>query len=948
MARRSGSPMNWLRCRYLLGALALLLVVVLAGAYAFSEPLLNVLLRPRLVTLTAEKLSAEVAIGRLSWQEGALQIDALHLQRPDSYHLEVPRVRLELGLQDLLRGRLSALELDSPTLSLQAPTSPSSSGGGLPAHPPFDIGRLALRDGRIAYRFGKKSLTLAQVKVDLRRDDIYLFRLQGALGQRTGIPVSLAGRVDWRQGLQLVLQDFSWDGTPLLAEDLSLSVPPGGFVGGSGRIYLPRVDRVSFERFRSGLQLSPALPADWDFIVRDAELGFQLTEQEGAQVSLRLAEARVQKGPLTIPLSEFGFKLNATEAGWQGQGTFLLAGDSPGTLSGNWSAGMLRGQLSLQLAEPGRVKAQLLGGPAPEIAGGLGVKADFSVQDKEVRALVELNGLAGVHLGKKYQLNLTPLRIHADIRSAAEGFIGRARLQVKGRELLIAKGRLDRLELQLRSAEWSHWQPLLGSRLRPQALQGLDGFSGKGVLKRRMPGEWEFTASLGSRRMVWAGLSLDGLSSQWRFNGGPGGLVTGHVRFKGRRLAGDNLELADLGGSTRLRFQKGHLGLSKVTATAQLKGPGQLSGGVVVNGSVDWRAQRWQARLGALELRDLEWLSKDGLSGFAGGRVAVRGQLKGRPGQPLRATLQADLGAAEALWGQYYAELAHLPAALKLHLGWHPAARRLQAEQVIFTLGGIATVQGSGLASPDQIHLSGGLVLPTLVGPAADLLRNLLAESQPALAEAQLSGGLQADFDLHNRGGWKLQGEILPRQISLELPAAELLLDGLHGRLPFSLAFGAASPETKFSSRRGELRFKRLRLGPAQVAETPLRFVSQRNRFSFQDPLVLEMAGGRVAVADLLLGTGREGLLLTGHFTIDGVDLERLTRDFDLVAMAGRLDADLGRIRYQGGSSVRPGKPASMLWAVVSVSVKSASISPISAIPSSPPLSISRLSTSTS
>ncbi len=881
--------------------LALLLVALVAGGYAFSEALLNDLLRPRLAALAAEGLSAEVAIGRLSWQQGALQIDALHLQRPDYYRVEVPRLRLELGLKDLLQGRLSALEIDSPSLLLQGPTPSPPVGGGFPAHPPFSVGRLTLRNGRIDYQLAERLLSLRQVEVGLREEGIYHFLLQALLGADDGIPLQLAGQADWRQGLQLTLQRFSWAGTPLLAEDLTISVPADGSVGGGGRIRLARFDRASFEQLRSGLQLPAALPADWDFVLQDAELAFQLTEKGGPEFHLRLSAGEIQKGALVIPLNELDVKLSAAEGGWRGQGTFRLAGDNPGELSGSWAAGVMQGQLRLQVAELGRLKAQLLGGPALAVAGGLRMTADFSAQKEGVRAQVELNGLTGSRKSKKYLVDLAPLRLRADLQFAADGLLGRARLQLKGRELLTANGRSDRLELQLLSSDWSHWRPLLGPRLRSQVLQGLKGFSGKGVLERQLSGGWALSASLGSRRMTLGDLRLDGLTTRLHLNSGRAGLWTGSLRFNGRRLAGANLDLAGLRGSTRLRFQQGRLNLSKLKAAAQLMGPGQVSGSLALAGSGFWQAERWQVRFGALELRDLEWLSADGLSGLAGGRVVFRGRLDGRGGQPLQADLQADLAVAEALWGQYYAELANLPARLEARLSWHPAARRLQAEQWIVSLGQIATLQGSGLITPSEIRLSGGVVLPELAGPAADLLGSLLAENWPALAEAHLSGGLQADFDLHKSRGWQLRGEILPQQVSVELPAAKLLLEGLRGRVPFDLAFAAEAPASGATLRTGELQFKELRLGPAQLAETTLRFVSQRNRVTFQAPLVLEMAGGRVAVADLLLGYGRDGLLLTGHFTIDGVDLEQLTGELGLAPMAGRLDADLGRIRYQGG-----------------------------------------------
>ncbi|OEU72741.1 MAG: hypothetical protein BA869_06825 [Desulfuromonadales bacterium C00003107] len=885
--------MKRIRCRYLLSTLALLFVALLAGIYAFSEPLLNDLLRPRLAALAAEKLSAEVAIGRLSWQQGVLQIDALHLQRPDYYRVEVPQMRLKLGLKDLLHRHLTALEIDSPSLLLHAPTPSPPTDDGFPAHLPFNIGRLRVRNGRIDYHLAERLLSFRQVDVELREEGRYHFLLQAMLGDDEGIPLQLAGQADWRQGLQLTLQRFSWAGSPLLAEDLVLSVPADGSVDGRGRIRLAHFDRTSFEQLRSGLQLPSILPADWDFALQDAELAFELAEQKGPNLFLRMAAGQIQKGSLTIPFNQLDFTLGAAESGWRGQGTFRLAGDNPGELSGSWAAGVLQGRLVLQVDEPGRLNRQLLGGPELSLVGGLSMVADFSVQKDGGQVQIELNGLPGRPKSKQYLLDLASLRLRAELHSTAAGWTGQTRMQLKGRS--------DRLELQMFSSDWSHWRPLLGPALQLQALQGLIGLSGQGVLERQLSGKWALSASLGSRQMALADLRFDDLTSRWRLNRDPDGLWTGSLRFKGRRLAGAPLDLASLSGTTSLRFQQGRLSLGKLKVAAQVTGPGQTSGTLALAGSGAWQARGWQVQLAALELKDLEWLSSDGLSGLSGGRVVLRGQLNGRPGQALHAALWADLTVSEALWGQYYADLANWPSRLETQLSWHPAARGLQVKQWIASLGQIATLQGSGMITPTEIRLSGGLILPELAGPAADLFGSLFAESQPALTETHLSGGFQADFDLHNRGGWQLRGEILPRQVSFEWPAANLLLEGLCGRVPFDLAFPAGQPTAGARSRTGELQFRKLRLGPAQLAETPLRFVSQRNRVTFQVPLLLEMAGGHITVADLLLGRVAEGLLVTGHFNIDGVDLEQLTGELGLATMTGRLDADLGRIRYQGG-----------------------------------------------
>ncbi len=891
--------MKRIRRRYLWGSLALLLALA-AGVYAFSEALLNDLLRPRLVALAAERLAAEVAVGRLSWHQGVLQVDDLQLRRSDHYALQVPRLRLKLGLHDLFERRLSAVAIDSPTLLLQAPSQPGASAGGFPAGPPVTIGRLVLRNGRIDYALAERSLTLRQIGAEISGDAAYRFSLRAQLGGEEPVPLQLAGQADWRQGLQLQLERCEWGGRALLAEPLTLTVPTGDGVAGGGRIRLARFDRAAFEQIRKAFQLPAVLPDEMDFVLRDADFAFRLVEQQW-QLGVKLSEGRLQKDKLRLPVDQLDLTLSVTTGGWQGQGTFLLAGGNSGELSASWADGLLQGALALQVAEPGRFKQQLLGGKALEVAGGLRLTTDFSMQQGAVQATFDLQGQSTRRTDKNYLFNLAPLRLQGDLRGPPAELSGQARLLLDGRELLTASGRPASLKLQLRSSAWHQLRRLLGPHLRPAALQELADFSGSAVLEHKTTGSWAVSARLASRRAVLNDLQLDGLSGRLDATGGPNGLWDGSLRLDSRQLSSAGLVLDRLSGNSRLRYQKEQLSFSGLKVTAQLAGPGEFGGRLALTGSGFWQAERWQAHLASLQLQELEWLSADGLAGLGGGRVNLRGQLDGGSGQPLRMDLQADLAATEGLWGACYAELADLPVHLATRLSWGTASRQLLAEHWDLSLGRLGTVQGSGSFDSQTLRLSGELRVPELAGQSTDLLVRLLGESRPDLAEAMFGGGLEVDFDLHKHAGWRLRGELRPQQLGFELPAMDLVLSGLNGRLPFDLAFAGPEPAVGPEPASGELRFEELGLGPARLAAGPLSLVATTNHLALQTPLVLEVAEGRVAVADLLLGRVKEGLLLTGRFTIEGINLQRLTAELGLAPMKGRLDADLGHIHYRGG-----------------------------------------------
>jgi len=64
---------------------------------------------------------------------------------------------------------------------------------------------------------------------------------------------------------------------------------------------------------------------------------------------------------------------------------------------------------------------------------------------------------------------------------------------------------------------------------------------------------------------------------------------------------------------------------------------------------------------------------------------------------------------------------------------------------------------------------------------------------------------------------------------------------------------------------------------------------------------VLQIADGTVTGEGLALGRNQNGLQFEGLFTVAEIELEALTRYLELPTMAGRIDANLGRIHYAEG-----------------------------------------------
>jgi translocation and assembly module TamB len=885
------------RRTYFWVGLALLLAALGAGIAVFSSRLLNDLLRPRLAVLAAGRLSAEVEIGRLAWEKGALVVEGLRVDRPGRYRLAVPGLRLEASLSGLLRRRLALLEMTSPDLLLEP--APEPSVGGFPAHPPLDFDRLTVRHGHIAYRHSAGIHQAREISFVAEGGGPYRFSLSASLGWETAIPLRLAGRAEWRQGLGISLETFEWDGQGLLDQPLSFSVPSGDGPAGSGRLHLARLDRATVQRVLDGLRLTAPLPEGWDFTLQDLAVRFALAESR-LEIGLELAEGSLTRGALTVPLSGLALEMIGAGKDWQGRGSCRLVGDNPAEATFRIREEMLQGRLQWTVSEPGRVKALLAGGTPPELSGGTRLTAEISGPIAAPRLQAEMTGFGTGGKKADHLLDLANLRLHAELHRENDIWLGQARLFLSDRELAVAEGHAGELSLRLHSVNWSRLRQMLGPRLRPAFLQAATGLGGNLQLSRGEKDSWTGTVRLAARKLALAGAMLENVSGRLRFARSGDQAWTGSLTGEGKSVVAGGLALEKLAAAGRWCYREGRLTFAETRAAASLAGPGQ--GKLALAGSGSWQKARWQAQLSSLSLTDLELLSEDGLAGLAGGRVQAAGTVQGGASGPLALDLDADLSVTDALWGAYYADLSSWPARMSLRAKVFPGSRSLQIEQLKLDQANTGVLQGTGTVRTDDLQLAGELLLPNLGGPLAELLRGALGESLPPLADAKLDGALRTTLSFHRHGGgWRLCGEARPESLELELPATRLSLSGVGGELPFELTSGAGAPTGPGGQRSGTIRFRAVRFGPAALEGDQVRIVSSADHWQFPEPVRLEAGGGRLTVDRLVVGRKENGVFYDGYVSMAGIDLEPLTGQLEGVPLKGRIDADLGRISYAGG-----------------------------------------------
>lgn len=596
-------------------------------------------------------------------------------------------------------------------------------------------------------------------------------------------------------------------------------------------------------------------------------LAFDLTEpklawqqQSQSQLwELTVAGGQVQGKGWKLPLA--AVQLQATEADdvWQGEGALRLAGAAT-RLSGGWQDGIGRGSLNLVSLRAAKLLRDLGLGDWP-LAGGFELSLDGRLQDEEFSADGRLRGRPQIPLPATAKLDLAAMDLTARLQKTGEGLGIAGALAVGGQPVLQAAGDSQQLRLSLQPSSWQTLEQLLPPAVRPALLQGAEGVSAE-VLVAPSQGGWQAQGSGQAAALRLQPVTLEGLNWSGNLTSTADGL-----RLRQGRL------------TTRLQSPLGAVEQLQLAADGELKGS-------------DYRLQLQQ-----LAAEGIELMAADGLSGLTGGHLSGKATLSGRrSGKEVSVQAELQGGVKELLAGSFYGDFSGLETQLRLSAAFAPEARRLQAQRLELSLGELAKGSFQGTLATGEVQLKGHIDLPELSALDAQLLP-ALAAAYPTLAGLGLEGGLH----LEGNGGWtgqdwRLAGQARPQAVNLRWPGPQLELDGLTGSLPFELGpVTSAAPAVATS---GQLALARLQAGPLSLPAGELAPRVGRNRLQLDSPLVFDLAGGELRLADLTIGRNASGLALAAQVRVGEVDLQRLTQELKLPPMQGRLSANLGSISY--------------------------------------------------
>ena len=860
--------MKLARRKGLLSLIVLLLILsglMLGTGLLFSDRFLDGMVRPRLERLAAERLQAEVAARRLVWEDGGLTLTDLSVRRPDRYRATLARLRVILSWRDLLRRRVTAIDLFCPDIET-SPGPPSGTPVTIPAELPVAVGSLTVRDGRFAYAHPMHPLALHDLNFSLRGGAEFEFALTGRLMAETSIAVEALGAGQWDNGLQLTASSLKWQQHQLLREPVTLDLPAGQG-GGRLRVVLgfDSVSRSDLELWLSALSFPSPLPPVWDFSLNKMRVTADW-RSGSLDAGLSTAAGQLSRPGFQLSLASLGLAAHLQDGQWQGAGEFALQGDAAGTFQFKAGTSAPQATLSLSVNDPVRLQQLVLGRVPLPVAGAAVLAAEGGMQDGVLSLVFALQGKPGHRKPSGANVDISALTLKGALGNPKGSWHANAKALLAGKPLATLSGNMQQLRLELLPNSWSQLRRLMVAQSQPPWLLDAQKIAAQVLMTNGKQG-WRADATLRAGRIATSQGSLHDLA------------LTGRVALRGPQI---NVTAASL--RTRLAHDRLGEGVLQARFDARLE------------------QGAWQVHFADLDVGPMDLMSPDGLSGLAGGRLHLRGLVcQAGSRQPLEMRVDGRVSATEALWGAWYGELGAFPLDVAVFCSWHPEKSWLELLDLKLDVARLAVLRAQGESLADNLSLTGSLKIADLTKAWDARGRDLVRELRPALADLDLSGILEANIALKGKSGnWHLLGETRLQNLEVDWPRAKLTIKGGHGHIPLDLALPVNNPSGK-AVQRGQLSFSQVICGPARLASEPVQLSVGTNRFGLDNALRLSVGGGQLAIEQLQAGYIRSGLQLETRISLAGIDLQMLTSELGIVPMQGAIHADLGHIRYADG-----------------------------------------------
>lgn len=855
--------MTLLFLRHLLGLLLTLSVAQSVAGWKLTDYLAGHVLRPTLVRLVEYALDAEVRLARMELSSSRLTVAQLAITRAEAFTINVAEVDIRFSLSGLWLRRIDAIRLQQPRVELAGLLLPSDgSSSGFPTSPPFEIALLRINDGALTVNLEDQRWELGDLRLDLHGTHRPRFEASAQLGGEPGFPLLLAGEGSWEEHPALTISRFDWDGIPLLDAPLRFQLDSAG-ASVSGRARLPRLNRAELERVAKTLAFPLNLPDGFDFSAVNPELAVTL-QPGGLEVRMAIPAADVRRDRQKLTFEAFSLSLRRQkDRTWRGEGRFTLEQRAHTTFTARYDADTLSGGFDCILTDSGA----LLGRFDPElrrrVIGGGVLDGKFSWSPEQLAVQANFTGRPVPGLDDAYLLDIAPLQLWLSLQGPPDRLKSEARLLLDKRPLFSLAGTLSHWRWRLEPVALADLAPLTGAGRIPEYLRELQGVAGAGELSFPAEGGASGLFDLKATTFAASGLEAEALFASGEFRHSPTGTDIRDLRFAGRLHAPEF-------------------------------GSGRLSG----MADIHLNPKQTRVRLTNLECAALELLSADGLSGLSGGKIGVRGEIRHQHGESaVDLDLDGNLAVGEVLHGTFYANLSPHEGLLKLAGRADWAERSLTAKELSLHIPELARVRLAGLVTPDRQELSGTLESAPLSAAFERYLRAPLTEGDSPFKELTLDGRLDAGLLLHRTPkGFSLAGHLEPRGLALALPESQLEIAGLNGRIPLLYQRGDLPAETE--TRSGRLDFARFVLGPLQLESGALPLHAAPNRLTVATFPQGQVAGGRMHLADLRAAFEGNGPTLAARIRFEEIDLAQLSRELDWAPLSGRLNADLGEIRY--------------------------------------------------
>ena len=855
--------MTLLFLRHLLGLLLTLSVAQSVAGWKLTDYLAGHVLRPALIRLVEYALDGEVHLARMELSASRLTVAELAIARPEAFTIHVAELDIRFSLAGLWLRRIDAVRLHQPRVELAGLLPPSGEDSpGFPAIPPFEIALLRISDGALTVALEEQRWEIRDLRLDLHGTHRPRFEASARLGGEPGLPLVLAGEGSWEERPTLTIGRFDWDGTPLLDDPLRFQLDRAG-ASVAGRARLPRLNRAELERVAKTLALPLNLPEGFDFTAVNPELAVAL-QPGGLEVYMAIPAADVRQDQKKLTFEAFSLTLRRQQdRSWRGEGRLTLEQQAQTTFTARYDADALSGDFDCILTDSGALLARFDPELRRQVTGGGVLDGKFSWSPEQLSVQANFTGRPLPGRDDGYLLDIAPLQLWLSLQGPTDRLKSEGRLLLDKRPLFSLTGTLSHWRWRLEPLAVADLARLTGAGRIPQALLSLGGVEGGGELSLPPDGGVSGLFDLKAAAFAPAGLEAEALFASGEFRHKPAGTDIRDLRFAAR------LRASDLGS-------------------------GRLSGMADIH--LDPKQSR--VRLTSLEADAVELLSADGLSGLSGGKVGIRGEIRHQKGESaVDLDLDGNLAVGEVLHGAFYANLSAHEALLKLTGRADWATRSLEARELSLRIPELARVQLAGLVRPDLQELSATLESAPLAPAFERYLRAPLLERDSPFKDLALDGRLDGGLMLRRTPTeFSLAGHLDPRALALALPGSQLEIVGLNGRLPLLYQQGALAGETETHS--GQLDFARLDLGPLHLEQGSLPVEATPNRLTVASFPQGRLAGGSMHLADLRAAFAESGPTLAARIRFEEIDLAQLSRELEWAPLSGRLNADLGEIRY--------------------------------------------------